>query len=334
MTCHRPIEFVSKSACPRWAALTALLALVGLANPAVAQLCVQLNGAFYTQDFNTLPVSGASNNASSLPIGFAFSESGNGNNVTYAASDGSSSTANTFSYGTGTNTDRAFGELTSVLQSTLGACFVNNTGFLIPSFSIAYTGEQWRLGAADGNVDKLDFQFSTNATSLNEGTWTDVNSLDFSSPKITGVTGPLDGNLPGNRGTFSPTAIIPAGGIPAGSTFFIRWVPNNISGANDGLAIDDFKLSYAPSADFDQDSDVDGKDFIFLQRGLVKASGASITQGDANRDGAVDAIDTLFWRTQFGTTKDAPPLMAVPEPVGAGVLAAVGCALAATRRRR
>ena len=65
-----------------------------LARPCAAQLCVQLNGAAHIQDFNTLPVSGSSNNSNTLPIGFAFSESGPGNNITYAANDGGLLTVN------------------------------------------------------------------------------------------------------------------------------------------------------------------------------------------------------------------------------------------------
>jgi hypothetical protein len=144
----------------------------------------------------------------------------------------------------------------------------------------------------------------------------------------------LDGNAAANRTAKTPVAIIPASGIPFGATFFIRWLPTDITGADDGLAIDDFTITYAPSADFDQDQDVDGKDFIQMQRGLGTTSGASISIGDANKDGAVDALDTFFWRRQFGTTRDAPAVMAVPEPIGAGLLATALCTLAATRRRR
>ena len=45
----------------------------------------------------------------------------------------------------------------------------------ITSLAISYTGEQWRLGQVDTGraADRLDFQLSTNATSLTTGTWTD-----------------------------------------------------------------------------------------------------------------------------------------------------------------
>ena len=318
----------------RWLRMAIGATLALGAGESSAQLCVQLNGAFYTQSFNTLAASGSSNNSSSVPIGFAFSEAGSGNNVTYAAGDGSSSTGNTYSFGTGTNVDRAFGELGSVVQTTCGACFVNNTGLVVTSFSVSYTGEQWRLGAADALSDRLDFQFSTTATSLTTGTYTDVNSLDFVSPTNSGAVGAKDGNAAANRTTFSPIAIIPPAGIPHGSTFFIRWVPSNIAGANDGLAIDDFRLSSNPSADFDQDSDVDGADFLRWQRGLGTKSGASISVGDANRDGAVDVLDLTIWR-QFAF---GPPFAATvaasstPEPA-TGMLVLAAMAALSVRRR-
>ena len=323
-TLHRPCValFVLRAARrPTFNALVALLVWSALSSgrQCAAQLCVQLNGAKYSQSFNSLPTSGSSNNSSTIPIGFAFSEAGSNNNVTFAANDGSSSTGDTYSYGTGTNADRAFGELTSdTLQSTLGACFVNNTGFVINSFSISYTGEEWRLGAADAVSDKLDFQFSTTATALNSGTWTDVNSLDFSTPNNAGPAGAKNGNAAENRTTSSPIAIIPATPIPQGATFFIRWVPLNIAGANDGLAIDDFSLTTNPTADFDLDGDVDGADFLRWQRGAGTHSGASISVGDANRDGAVDALDLTLWRGLFGLPPFAATAAAtaVPEPLG------------------
>src|SRR4051812_30690234 len=72
-----------------WFAVTMSVLIVAVTGGrAHAQLCVQLNGGTYTQNFNTLAVSGSSNIASTIPIGFSFSESGTGNNITYAASDG------------------------------------------------------------------------------------------------------------------------------------------------------------------------------------------------------------------------------------------------------
>ncbi|WP_428305512.1 dockerin type I domain-containing protein [Lacipirellula sp.] len=319
--------------------LLVLAALAVSRNTANAQLCVFLTGPSYLQDFNTLPASGTANNSNSLPQGWAFSEAGTGGTLTYTADNGALSTGNTYSYGASGNSDRAFGELTSgTVNATLGACFLNNTGLVITSFTIAYTGEMWRLGAADAIVDRLDFEFSANATSIvDQGpgvVWTAVNTLDFVSPNNTAPAGAKDGNLAANRTTTAPIAVIPPGGIPAGGVFYIRWLANaNIGGTNDGLAIDDFKLNINPSADFNQDRAVDGKDFLALQRGLGTASGASITNGDANRDGAVNFLDLVIWKSQFGAIPPAVPVaQSIPESASLS-LALVALATAISRTR-
>src|SRR5262245_15916377 len=142
---------------PRTHVLQFLLALAALAashNLANAQLCVFLTGPSYLEDFNTLPTSGTSNNSNSLPQGWAFSEAGAGGTLTYTADNGSLSVGNTYSYGASGSSDRALGEITSgTVNSTIGACFLNDSGLAINSFTIAYTGEMWRIGAADAIVD-------------------------------------------------------------------------------------------------------------------------------------------------------------------------------------
>ena len=143
-------------------------------------------GTAVTENFNTLSSSAAS---STTPQGWGFAESGTNANTTYSVGTGSSTTGDTYSFGATGNTERAFGGLQSgTLVPLIGATFTNNTGGTITSLAISYTGEQWRLGAT-GRTDRLDFQISTNATSLTTGTYTDVDSLDFNGPISTGATG-------------------------------------------------------------------------------------------------------------------------------------------------
>ncbi|MBX3057863.1 MAG: ExeM/NucH family extracellular endonuclease [Anaerolineae bacterium] len=194
-------------------------------------------GAPYVQDFDTLAISGTS---SSVPDGWYFVESGTNANTTYTAGTGSSNTGDTYSFGASGSSERAFGGLLSgSLVPTIGASFTNNTGATINEIAISYTGEQWRLGAT-GRVDRLDFQLSTNADSLATGTWVDHNELDFNGPISAGTVGALDGNSPANRIPISYT--ITGLDIPEGATFWIRWTDFNASGADDGLAVDDFSL--------------------------------------------------------------------------------------------
>jgi hypothetical protein len=194
-------------------------------------------GTSSTQNFNTLATSGTS---STLPGGWYLSESGTNANSTLTAGSGSGSGGDTYSFGTGTNSDRAFGGLRSgSLVPVIGAKFVNNTGSTISNLEVSFTGEQWRLGAT-GRVDRLDFQYSFDATSLTTGTWTDFNSLDFTAPITSGATGAIDGNASANRSAL--TAIISSLSITNGAVFLIRWTDFSASGANDGLAIDDFSI--------------------------------------------------------------------------------------------
>lgn len=214
------------------------LALVCLLASSIvfSQVVITSTTTPYTQNFNTLATSGTS---STLPTGWKLLESGANANTTYAADAGSSNAGNTYSYGTGTNTDRAFGGLLSgSLSPTIGVQITNSTGATITSLTISYTGEQWRCGTA-GRTDRLDFQYSLNATSLSSGTWTDFNSLDFSSPS-TASTGAKDGNASANRTSIS--SVITGLSIANGSTFWLRWTDLDASGADDGLAVDDFSI--------------------------------------------------------------------------------------------
>jgi hypothetical protein len=192
------------------------------------------------QDFDTLANSTVSpNQHTTLPAEWVFAEIGANGNSTYAAGTGSSNSGNTYSFGSALATDRAFGGLRSGnLNPTIGTSFQNNTGGLITSLDVAYTGEQWRLGFAN-RVDRMDFQYSLDATSLVTGSWTDIDLLDFTAPIKTGV-GPLNGNAAANRTAIASTIPLT---ISNGDIFWIRWNDFNSTEADDGLAVDDFSLT-------------------------------------------------------------------------------------------
>ncbi len=217
-----------------------LTATVALSTPLTGwgQISITAFNTPFSQDFNTLALTGTS---SSLPAGWAFLEAGANANATYAAGAGSGNSGDTYSFGVAAASERAFGGLRSgSLITTLGVAYTNNTGNTINSITIAYTGEQWRLGMT-GRRDSLDFQYSTDATNLSTGTWTDVNALDFKAPIASGTAGLLDGNAMANRTaiTFTITGL----SISNGSTFRFRWNDPDVTGSDDGLAIDDFSLT-------------------------------------------------------------------------------------------
>src|SRR5256885_7550988 len=167
------------------------------ARPAAAAGTISLVaiGTAYTENVDAVANVGTSN---VLPNGWALNESGTNANDSYAAGTGSSNAGNTYSFGGAGSTERALGGLQSgTLVPTIGASFTNNAGSDITRIDIAYIGEQWRIGTL-GRADRIDFQWSTSATSLTTGTWTDVDALDFTGPVTTGTVGLLDGNLAAN----------------------------------------------------------------------------------------------------------------------------------------
>ena len=211
---------------------------------AAGTISLTVLGTTYTQDFDTLANSATSD---VLPQGWEFSEAGSNANTTYAAGTGSSNAGNTYSFGSSASPERAYGGLFSgSLNPTIGAAFTNNTGSTVTSLAISYTGEMWRAGVLNRNAaDRLDFQLSTNATSLTTGTWVDYDSLDFNSPNTMTSAGELNGNASGNRATVNST--ITALSILSGASFWIRWTDFDIApGADDGLAVDDLSLTQSP----------------------------------------------------------------------------------------
>lgn len=193
------------------------------------------------ESFDSLPATGT---GTTLPPGWAFAESGNNANAEYAADDGSTLSGNTYSYGTSGSSDRALGLLQSgSLNPTVGVQLRNDTGAPMVQPEIGYTGELWRLGVADrGGSDRLQFQYSLDATSLTTGTWHDVAALNFTTPEVAGAVGARNGNLAEFREEISGILPITLG---VAETIWLRWVDFNVSSNDDGLAIDDFHVGPA-----------------------------------------------------------------------------------------
>ncbi len=222
-----------------------ILALILMAAPmqsalAAGTISLTTLGSAYTQDFNTLVSSGTSN---FVPLGWEFSEAGTNANALYNSGTGSLTAGDTYSFGAAASAERAFGGLLSgSLNPTIGASFTNNTGVTVTALDISYTGEMWRAGVTNRNAaDRLDFQLSTDATSLTTGTWVDYDNLDFNSPVTATTLGALNGNSAPNQALVSFT--ITGVSIPDGSTFWIRWTDFNISSSDDGLSVDNFSLT-------------------------------------------------------------------------------------------
>lgn len=206
-----------------------------LIGPAAA-INLTVPGVVAGEDFNSLGTA----TGSAMPAGWEFSESGAGANATYGAGNGSSSTGNTYSFGATGGTERALGSLrTTSLGSMFGSVITNLTSDLLTELTIEFMGEQWRLGAT-GRVDRLDFAYSLDATSIITGNWLELDALDFIGPVTAGATGALDGNLAENRTLVAHTLTGLA--LAPGASLWVRWSDFDASGSDDGLAIDDFSV--------------------------------------------------------------------------------------------
>jgi uncharacterized protein len=216
-----------------------------VAQAGAGAISLTTTGSAVTQNFDTLANTAGTTTNTALPTGWYFEETGGGarDNDQYAVDTGSGNSGDTISFGSLGSTDRALGQVRSgTLISTIGAQFTNDTGGTLGSLLIAFTGEQWRFGAVHTTIaDKLNFQISFDATNLTNGTWTDIDALDFNAPTTSGTVGALDGNAAANRTAISATA---SGlNIASGATFWIRFVDVDASSSDDGLAIDDFSIT-------------------------------------------------------------------------------------------
>lgn len=229
----------------------------------------------YSQGFDTLNTLGTTNaiGAAAGLAGWELTEAGGGarDNELYAAGTGSAAEGDTYSYGpSNALMDRALGGLRGPgLAPIFGAAFTNDTGSTIEALDVTYAGEMYRAGVQDRNAaDRIDFQLSVDATSLTTGTWTDHDALDFSSPAVNTTVGAKDGNTPAFRTDLSHR--ITGLAIASGASFWVRWTDFDISGLDDGLAIDD--VSITPRAAEDAAPEV-----------------SATTPADGDEDVAVDA---------------------------------------------
>ncbi len=229
------------------AACIAVICLLGLDLQAQGTM-YSLKKTTYSQNFDfpdSLDWRGLS---SAVPVGWTFFETGPSANLTYLAGNGDSFLGDTYSFGPqgSARSDRAFGTLRDGnLSSIIGVNFQNDLGSPITSLNISYTGEQWHLGTRTGDTpDRLVFSYKIGGGTLTDGSWIQVNNLDFLSPTTSGSAGALNGNDPANQTAVSYT--LSDLNIADGQSFWLRWADFDNRDGNDGLAIDNFSMTIIP----------------------------------------------------------------------------------------
>jgi hypothetical protein len=144
-----------------------------------------------------------------------------------------------------------------------------------------------------------------------------VTALDFTTPSNTSA-GTKNGNLAANQAPIGPVAITPAAPIQPEATFYIHWLPDDISGADDGLAIDDLTIGMAlapgVAGDYNNNGVVDAADYVVWRKNLNQ----SVTIPNDITPGTVVQQDYNEWHDRFGKTASLSASAAtaanVPEP--------------------
>ncbi|MES2381055.1 MAG: T9SS type A sorting domain-containing protein [Bacteroidota bacterium] len=209
-------------------------------------IAITNQSSIYSENFNTLSTSGTAQ--TTLPAGWWINELPG--NTTYRAGDGSANSGDTYSFGTGTNSERCLGGLASnSVAPNFGVKYINNSGASFTSFSINMFMEQWRSGGRTG-LDSLYFYYSVNnsldtagTAKIFTGTWTRVPACDLVSKVTLASATTLDGNQSANRAYYQFT--VSSLTVNVGDTLWLRWQDPNVGGSDDGLSIDDYSFTVA-----------------------------------------------------------------------------------------
>jgi len=232
-----------------------LVLTLALATSAFGQVTISSFSTTYSQTFDSLSTAGSWSNNSTI-AGWYAQTTANATIATFGLNTGSTTTAGLYSYGVaGTNasTDRALGFMASNAftgsggSGYFGLRLTNAAGVTATSFTLAYSGEEWRR-ENNAASQSLTVQYAFGATSVVDSnvTWTTISALTFTSPIVGATTGAaLDGNATANRATFT-TGVTAA--WTSGSELWIRWVDPNDSGNDHVLAIDNVSFSAAGAA--------------------------------------------------------------------------------------
>lgn len=203
-----------------------------------------------TQNFNTLPTSGTTTWTDNSTIANWYSQR-TGTGTSIVADGGTNTGGNLYSYGTGTNTDRALGTIGSGNAAAgsfaHGVQLRNTSGAAITDIKVTYTLEQWRNSTAAAQSITAYYKISSSAiTALNpnsNATWTAIPGLTLNSPITGGAAGALDGNNGANRVTATAVSI-PSLSLANGDYIMIKWEDPDHTGTDHGLSIDDVTIDW------------------------------------------------------------------------------------------
>lgn len=210
--------------------LTATLLLFLISQFVVGQSITSLPYS-KTDNFDTYNPTSSTTATSTIPAGWTYSST----SAAYNGRGTGTATAGGF-IGYGASTDFSLGALPSGSNThTYTVSFTNNSGTTITSLTFSWDYEQWRYGAA--NTSGWDVtgtgQLAANAT---------LNAKDFSG--VAGTTAGTTGGLTTPVASFTLSGL----SITNGQSFGLTWVTTNLTGADNGVSIDNFSISASATA--------------------------------------------------------------------------------------
>jgi len=224
-----------------------LLALAVTALASTSQAQFNLTTTNYSQDFNSLGTNASSvwANNTTLAGWFALGALTNPVVIANQTGTGTSGTLANFS-STATTTNRSLGWVFANSiggagnYASIGFGLSNSTGLNLDSFSLAYTGREWRgysnTTAALSFQYKIGGSFDNDPTNSLTGSWTDFSSLNFVLP-VTNANVRVDGLVAPNFTSLSNSVTGLSWGT--GQVLWLRWRQQNLAGTDAQLALDD-----------------------------------------------------------------------------------------------
>ncbi len=245
---------MKKSQATRFVAVVAVALLSALTFSVARAQVLFSAGSPYTQNFDSLGVSGTTIDGTTLPNWLVFKGAGSAGLAqvtTCLVGTGSVNTGSMYNFGAASATDRALGDCGSGTPGTFayGVLFQNDTANSITNIVVSYTGEQWRNG---GNTSAQTLMFSyqissstitsTDPTISNAPPWIYVTSLNFVTPTVGATAAALDGNAAANRTAIS--ANLSGVSVAPGQYVLFRWLNPNDTGNDHAMAVDDLSIAY------------------------------------------------------------------------------------------
>ena len=277
----------------------------------------------YSQNFNSLPSSGASaaitgtgplTNQGALTSISAVDASWQAARITgtqivtpvnLTVDTGAANAGAIYSYGTTASSNRSLGELASgTTIPAFGVALTNHTGSTLTTITITFQGEQWRSPSgtnAPANTLKFAYGFSptgmTNSNFLSSALMTDEAAGNV-------VSGPGSGTSATVGLVLLDPNTITLSGITwnTGDVFYMRWQDTNDAANDAGLAIDDLVVTADIEmtgcfGDLDGSNEVDSGDLGLMLLDFGPCPGCA---ADLDGSNEVDSGDLGLLLLSFG----------------------------------